>query len=140
MTLKSLTYTSMARLDLTEADIGDIHRAALQINALEGITGLLVFNGTHFLQIVEGAPLAVDDLLARLFRDPRHHAVEVRDERSIERRFFGDWTMELVRVKGRYVEARDQVAKALPENLPEPVTDRIFRMTEAISGTVELPS
>lgn len=140
MSLKSLTYTSMARLDLTEDDIGNIHRSALQINALEGITGLLIFNGTHFLQIVEGAPQAINDLLARLRDDPRHHGVEIRDERSIEKRFFGDWSMELVRVKSRYVEAREQVAQVLPEDLPGQVTDRIFKMTEAISGTVELPS
>lgn len=137
--LKSLTYTSMARLDLTEADVGDIHRAASQTNALEGITGLLIFNGTHFLQILEGAPEAVDELLARLRHDRRHEAMEVRDERDIERRFFGDWSMELVRVKGRYIEAREEVARALPNDLPAPVSDRIFRMTEAISGTVELP-
>ena len=140
MSLKSLTYTSMARLDLTEDDVADIHRTAAQINALEGITGLLVFNGTHFLQIVEGAPQAIDDLLGRLRRDPRHQALEVRDERMIDGRFFGDWSMELGRVKGRYIEARDQVAHALPSGLPEPVSDRIFQMTEAISGTVELPS
>ena len=65
MKLKSLTYTSLARLDLNGDDLHAIHRSALNLNALDGITGLLVFNGTHFLQIVEGAEPAIDDLMGR---------------------------------------------------------------------------
>ena len=139
MGLKSLTYTSLARLDLTERDLTDIHRSAMTLNALEGITGLLIFNGTHFLQIVEGAPDAVEGLLERLRDDRRHDAIEVRDEQLIEERSFEGWSMELVRVSSRYFEARDTVAQKLPAKLPEQVADRIFRMTAAISQTVELP-
>jgi hypothetical protein len=54
MSLKSLTYTSLARLDLEAGDLEAIQRTAREVNALEGITGLLIFNGTHFLQIIEG--------------------------------------------------------------------------------------
>ena len=50
MDLKSLTYTSLAKLDLDAGDVEAIHRTAREVNALEGITGLLIFNGTHFLQ------------------------------------------------------------------------------------------
>src|ERR1044072_1231819 len=81
MILKSLTYTSLARLDLEASDLEAIHRTAREANALEGITGLLIFNGTHFLQIIEGAPHAIDELVERLRRDRRHSGVEVRDER-----------------------------------------------------------
>jgi hypothetical protein len=80
MKLKTTTYTSLARLDLTADDIEAIHRTAREVNALEGITGLLVFNGTHFLQIVEGSPQAVDELIERLRRDPRHNGIEIRDD------------------------------------------------------------
>ena len=54
MQLTSVTYTSLARLDLQSSDLEDIHRPAREQNALEGVTGLLMFNGTHFLQIIEG--------------------------------------------------------------------------------------
>ena len=72
MSLKSLTYTSLARLDLDAGELEAIHRTAREMNALEGITGILIFNGTHFLQIIEGARDAIDELLERLRRDPRH--------------------------------------------------------------------
>ena len=138
MTLKSLTYTSLASLDLTGEDVESILRTARELNAIEGITGLLVFNGTHFMQIVEGSAQAVDDLVDRLRRDRRHSGVEVRDERAIEHRFFADWTMELVRVKSRFHEAQAELRTALPDALPPAVGDRLIAMTASISGDVDL--
>ncbi len=138
MSLKSLTYTSLARLDLDASDLEAIHRTAREVNALEGITGLLVFNGTHFLQIIEGAPEAIDELVERLRRDRRHSAFEVRDERLVEQRSFGSWSMELVRVSGSYLEAKDTVSDRLPPTVEPEVRNRVIKMTEAISGTVAL--
>ena len=136
MTLKSLTYTSLARLDLEADDLEAIHRTARNANALDGITGLLIFNGTHFLQIIEGQPQAIDELVERLRRDPRHSGFEIRDERSVEARSFPDWSMELVRVSASYFEAKDTVAERLPAATSIDVRDRVIRMTETISGTV----
>jgi hypothetical protein len=136
MSLKSLTYTSLARLDLTAEHLEAIHRTAREVNALEGITGLLIFNGTHFRQIVEGAPEAIDDLIERLRRDTRHHHVEIRDTRDVDERSFPDWSMELVRVSASYFEARDKVSDRLPISVDDHVRDRVFKMTEAISGNV----
>ena len=133
MDIKSLTYTSLARLDLQVSDLEDIHRAARELNAIDGITGLLVFNGTHFLQIVEGARDVIDDLLERLKRDSRHTGLEVRDQHRVTQRSFPDWSMELVRVKAGYFEARDTIAERLPETVPEEIRARLFRMTELIS-------
>ena len=138
MGLKSLTYTSLAELDLQASDVEAIHRIARELNALDGITGLLIFNGTHFLQIIEGAPDAIDDLVERLRRDQRHGGLEVRDERDVDQRCFPDWSMELVRVSASYFEARETVADLLPEALPDQVRERVYKMTEAISGTVSL--
>lgn len=133
MNLTSLTYTSLARLDLDSSDLEQIHRTARELNALDGITGLLVFNGTHFLQIVEGAQDAIEDLVQRLRQDPRHSGFEVRDKHGIGARSFPDWSMELVRVSASYFTARDTIAERLPMTVPEPIRLRMFRMTELIS-------
>jgi hypothetical protein len=138
MAVKSLTYTSLASLDLTAGDVDDILRRARNLNAIEGITGLLVFNGTHFMQVVEGSERAVDDLVERLRRDHRHSGLEVRDQRVIEERFFPDWTMELVWVKSRHHEAQHGLRAALPESLPPKVGERLIAMTAEISGDVDL--
>lgn len=133
MNLTSVTYTSLARLDLEASDLEAIHRTAREQNALDGITGLLVFNGTHFLQIIEGTEGAIEDLVAKLRRDPRHTGFEVRDQRKVDRRSFPGWSMELVRVEAGYFEARETIAGLLPESVPEAIRARLFRMTELIS-------
>ena len=138
MTLKSLTYTSLASLDLDAGDLDAILAKARELNALDGITGLLVFNGTRFLQIIEGSHHAINDLVERLRRDPRHSGFEVRDERDIDERMFGDWSMELVRVSTDRMEARETVSRSLPAAVPQTVHQRLMTMTESISGNVDM--
>lgn len=137
MAIKTVTYTSLASVDLNSLDIEAIHRTAREANSFDAITGLLIFNGTHFLQIIEGDPEAIDALMDRIRRDPRHNHVEIRDERTIDRRSFPDWSMELVRVSASYFEAKDTIAERLPEATADDVRSRVV-MTEAISGTVAL--
>ena len=138
MHLKSLTYTSIAKLDLTDGDLAAILTIARDLNAIDGITGLLIFNGTHFLQLIEGAHLAIDELVEKLRRDPRHSGFEIRDERRVDERSFAGWSMELIRVESRYFEARQTIAERLPQSVPEPIRERILAMTERISGTVAM--
>ena len=129
MRLKTLTYTSRARIDLTDEELNDIHQTARHLNALDGITGLLLFDGARFLQIIEGADSAIDDLVERLRLDDRHSAFEVRDDRHVEHRSFSDWSMELLRVSAGYRRARDEVATILPDSVSGPVRGLVLRMS-----------
>ena len=129
MRLKTLTYTSRARLDLGEGDLNDIHQTARHLNALDGVTGLLLFDGSRFLQIIEGSESAIDNLVERLRMDRRHSAFEIRDERFVDRRSFEDWSMELLRVSAGYKAAREEVATILPPGVAEPVRDLILKMS-----------
>ena len=138
--LKTLTYTSLARLDLLTRDLNDIHQTARHLNALDGITGLLLFDGVRFLQIIEGSETAIDSLVERLRRDPRHSAFEIRDERLVSQRSFPHWSMELLRVSTGYLKARDEVESILPTDLPEPVRKLIFRMTGEMADFFQMPS
>jgi len=128
-----LTYTSRARLDLTDEDLADIHQTARHLNALDGISGLLLFDGSRFLQIVEGAEDAIDNLVERLRMDSRHSAFEIRDERQVERRSFPDWSMELVRVGAGYRGARAEVEPILPSAVAAPVRELVLRMSGALA-------
>lgn len=130
MRLKSLTYTSRGRLDLTDADINDIFQTARHLNALDGITGLLIYDGLRFLQIVEGSEEAIDALVERLHADPRHAHIEIRDERFIEARCFPEWSMELLQVDAGYATATDEISAILPEQTTPPVRQLILGMAE----------
>jgi len=136
--LKTLTYTSRASLDLSAADLAAIHDTARHLNALDGITGLLVFDGVRFLQIVEGSEDAIDSLVDRLRADPRHSAIEVRDERTVEERSFPDWSMELVRVSAGYLSARGEVETMLPAHVTAPVRELVLTMSNDMA-TLRMP-
>jgi hypothetical protein len=138
MQFKCVTYTSLAALDLDEDQLRSIHDAALGLNGIDGISGMLLFNGTHFLQWIEGPPDAIDELIVRLRQDPRHSGFEIRDERMIDERVFGDWSMKLVRVRSNFLLAQDDIVPQLPEGVPDHVRARIMAMVERISEDVEL--
>lgn len=131
--LKSLTYSSIAKMHITEGEVRDILESARRNNEIDGITGLLLFNGTFFLQIVEGEPYAVDALVERLRTDDRHSGMMVFDQRGIGERFFPDWRMEYRRIAGSYHEAQNIVA-AIPEILPEYVRLHIRGMVELMKA------
>ncbi|MBV9931413.1 MAG: BLUF domain-containing protein [Alphaproteobacteria bacterium] len=133
MHLKTLTYTSRASLDLSAQDLAAIHDTARHLNALDGITGLLIFDGVRFLQIVEGSEEAVDSLVDRLRADPRHGGIELRDERRVEARSFPDWSMELVRVSAGYLSARGEVETILPPHVTAPVRDLVLTMSTGMA-------
>ena len=93
--MRQIIYRSTSTSDSGRAadDIPGILRQAVAHNGLDGITGLLYTEEGAFLQAIEGPPDSMSDLLARLYDDDRHHALEILVDRAIERREFGDWTM-----------------------------------------------
>ena len=132
--LKMLSYTSDAQPGIDADELERIVRSAMTLNPLDGVTGLLVFNGTAFVQIVEGAPDAIDDLAARLKADVRHVNFQIRDERLVEARSFPDWSMNMVRVSVGRFEARDDVERALPADVSPAARALVLDMVELISS------
>lgn len=71
-----------------------VEKASL-LNARHQVTGILLFNGTHFFQILEGPEEGVLNIYGRICADRRHHnIVELMRDYSPSRRF-GNHGMEL---------------------------------------------
>ena len=121
MELISLTYTSRASPSLTAGDVDAIHRSALTYNPLDGITGLLVFNGIGFMQSIEGGESAIDSLVERLLTDPRHKDFVVRDRRNIVERFFPNWSMYRIDVDSSYAKGLSQIDESVTGRLDSPM-------------------
>lgn len=118
--LQSLTYISRAADGLTDDDVFNIYKTAMEYNSLDGVTGLLIFDGTCFMQIIEGSQTALDALLLRMSRDARHQALDIIDKRAITVRSFADWSMKLVRVDRAHMKGVDNLAGELgPRVAPE---------------------
>lgn len=74
--------------------ISDIIKTARSFNASHGLTGVLVFDGQHFLQYLEGPQQPLWDLLVRIAQDPRHvnFTLQHRGPCAGER-LFRNWSM-----------------------------------------------
>jgi len=57
-------------------EIARIVRASRVNNAAAGLTGVMMFDGSLFCQIIEGPEKTARDMIARIARDPRHTAFQ----------------------------------------------------------------
>ena len=62
-------------------------------NFRDGITGFLVFDKAHFVQVLEGDQDRVLETYERIGDDPRHHELTLIATRQVVRRAFADWAM-----------------------------------------------
>ncbi len=79
---------------LIQIDRGQVARAN-ERNGQADVTGILLFNGTHFFQLIEGPEEKVQDIYQHICQDPRHYnLVELLCDYAPSRRF-GKVGMEL---------------------------------------------
>ncbi|RIQ36529.1 diguanylate phosphodiesterase [Bordetella avium] len=98
--LSTLIYRSRAVVAFDEERLGELIQAARLRNARENITGILLFDGLHFVQLLEGPQNAVDVLYGDIKRDPRHSdVVHLLRDYAPARRFKGD-PMALIDLRG----------------------------------------
>ncbi|MDP3551949.1 MAG: BLUF domain-containing protein [Novosphingobium sp.] len=95
MPLHSLLYISNSCIAPKDAPVvvKSIAAKALKHNPAVGLTGALLFTGTHFAQILEGARTAIDQLMEQVIQDPRHDHLVIVDKGPLKVRQFADWSM-----------------------------------------------
>lgn len=96
MQLARIVYVSESVRVFERHEIDAIAAEARSFNQLRKITGLLVHNGGHFVQILEGPPLEVVTLFERIKLDMRHKRVEQLLFTHVKKRMFWHWAMGLI--------------------------------------------
>lgn len=91
--LEHLVYLSRARPGLGSVDVRAILGSAQVNNRRKDVTGLLLFTGRHFLQVLEGRVADLDALVRVIQRDERHECLHVLSRQIIRRRRYGEWAM-----------------------------------------------
>lgn len=66
---------------------------ARTFNAQHNITGYLLSFKGHFMQLLEGAPEAIDQVMQRIDNDQRHQNIRVLIDEEATQRLFSDWSM-----------------------------------------------
>ncbi len=80
----------------TEA-LEQILRASQKNNKEMGISGVLCYDPTFFMQCLEGPREAVNEIYARIAIDQRHKNLVLLEYTDIEEPLFGEWTMKFLR-------------------------------------------
>ncbi len=88
-----LLYSSEAAHDLTEQDIANILQKSNKNNPSEGITGVLVYGGNLFMQVLEGPELAVLKKYTTICDDKRNTNNKIIFITYTDNRLFGKWAM-----------------------------------------------
>ncbi|KHE07042.1 diguanylate phosphodiesterase [Citrobacter braakii] len=93
--LTTIIYRSHLREDAPLKVLEDMVTAANIKNRRSDVTGILLFNGHHFFQLLEGPEEQVKEIYRCICNDPRHHnIVELMCDYAPARRF-GNVGMEL---------------------------------------------
>ncbi|ULK53894.1 diguanylate phosphodiesterase [Citrobacter portucalensis] len=93
--LTTIIYRSHLRDDAPLRALEDMVTAANLKNRRSDVTGILLFNGRHFFQLLEGPEEQVKEIYRCICNDPRHHnIVELMCDYAPARRF-GKVGMEL---------------------------------------------
>ena len=111
--LHHLIYQSTAAMPLSGAELSRLLVQSRTHNDEAGVTGMLLYDGSRFLQVLEGAPEALETIFARIRLDCRHTEVEVLANGPVAQRQFGNWSMGLVNHIANPVIGLDDVPPAL---------------------------
>lgn len=133
MSLFTLVYVSIARREMSEADLLQILEKARTHNAANNITGMLLFRDIFFIQAIEGEEEAIDTLFNRIKQDQRHYNILPIYKKPIERRHFPQWSMG-------FESPNFDVLKSLPgfsEFMHDPQADNFDHMAMQINDEVE---
>ena len=93
-----LSYASTATQPMTAAQLLAILQQCYGHNALNDITGLLLYGNGTFLQALEGDEDVVASLYERIARDGRHSHVTCLSQETIATRRYPGWSMEFRRM------------------------------------------
>lgn len=88
-----ITYSSVAKPELSITEIEEIITQAKQFNTAHDITGCLIYNKGYFLQILEGEKQLVMNLVNSIKLDDRHDHFTILSEGETKLRTFKDWAM-----------------------------------------------
>ncbi len=131
-----LIYVSTAKFGLAESDLSNILEEATTANAQRGITGVLLFNGLNFLQMLEGKQPDVREVFQRIVRDSRHASVVTILQEAADEPVFPDWSMQLKTRPstanpgfGKGTDFSDVTERGMPEHL-----SRIFANFDTLKG------
>ncbi len=103
--------------DLSREEVEQILVTSARNNPVAGITGILVYNGRNFLQLLEGETAALNTLMRKIGHDPRHTGITMLHSNEIAERACPDWAMKWIPIDEGLEQRRVSLANELPSGI-----------------------
>jgi hypothetical protein len=111
MFLSRLIYYSKPQ-GLLSDELENISVISQANNYLDGITGVLFYNGDWFVQVLEGGRTRVTRRFLRILSDERHRDITLIDFSPIDERMFHGWELRYI---GGSPDHEEIVRRFMPE-------------------------
>jgi hypothetical protein len=91
--MHAIAYVSSASWNLLDEQLDRIVSESRRLNALHGVTGVLLYCDGNFMQYLEGDREAVVETFARIRASESHYQVNELMNQSIVEREFSEWPL-----------------------------------------------
>ncbi len=102
---------------LSREDVDAVLASSQRNNVARGVTGLLLYNGRNFLQLLEGEESELVTLMVKISHDPRHTGISMIDRKIVGERVCPNWAMKRVTIADSVERRREALEAELPEAL-----------------------
>lgn len=102
---------------LSREEVEAILSASQRNNTDRGITGLLLYNGRNFLQLLEGEESDLVALMLNISHDARHTGISMIDRKVVEERVCPNWAMKRIPIADSVDKRREAIKAELPPHL-----------------------
>lgn len=116
--------------DALKSEVQQILRVSRANNSADNITGALMYNASHFGQVLEGAQDVVSATYERIQCDPRHSNVVILDFSAVQERLFGQWSMGYVGVETEASRKFDILTANIGADPAVLKSDQIFNLLQ----------
>lgn len=129
--LSILVYRSRLARPLAEGELTALINKASQRNQENGVSGILLFDGEHFFQYIEGPDAALKATFARIRADAMHqHVVTLLADYAPSARFT-HWAMQLIDTRDNGNRVSEMITLGLTTPLPS--HDRALKLINAFA-------
>lgn len=112
-----ICYTSRATAPLDRQGYDHLVLQAQGRNRDDDVTGLLLYDGSRFIQALEGPDALASACMSRIERDPRHEAIDIISRSAVAGRQFGTFAMAALMPEDRDNATFVRTIKSFVENV-----------------------
>lgn len=100
-----LIYVSSATMEMSGSDLLFLLTQSRNRNKRQGVTGMLLYAGGNFFQLLEGEIRDVEEIYAAIVNDARNKGNIVLLRKHVDDRTFPEWSMAF-----KHLTARDRAS------------------------------